>query len=61
MSDERLSSQQAADYVGVSIRTLYREAARGRLTYRKLGGQTVWLRSELDRYLRSLPERGRVA
>lgn len=59
--DPLLDNQEAAAYCGgVSTRTLYREARRGKVKYVKVGGSTRWRRSELDRYLRA-SERQSVA
>jgi len=52
---------QAAEYLGgVSTRTIYRAAQRGRLRLLKVEGSTRIRRSELDRYLRAA-ERNRTA
>lgn len=56
--DDLFDVTEAASYLTVSSRTLYREVARGRLRITKVGGSTRLRRSELDRYLRS-QERGR--
>lgn len=45
----------AAEYIGVSRARLYELIQSGHIEARKLGSATVVLRSELDRYLASLP------
>jgi excisionase family DNA binding protein len=45
----------AAQYIGVSRARLYEPIETGHIEARKLGSATVVLRSELDRYLASLP------
>ncbi len=53
---------QAAQYCGLSIRTFDRLTAAGKIKPRSVGGTgrtILYLRSELDAYLASLPqERG---
>lgn len=46
-----LDVQEAAEYLTVSTKTVYREVARGHLRLVKIGGSTRFRRSELNRYL----------
>jgi len=46
----------AAKYIGISKPTIYRLINRGALQAKKIGGRTVVLRSELDRFLREAPD-----
>ncbi len=51
---ELLDTSEAAHYLGgVSVRTVQREVAAGRLAAVKVRGSTRFRLSELDRYLRS--------
>lgn len=48
----RLAPPEAAEYLGISLTSLYRLLAQGRLEYyRVLAGRTVIDRVELDRYM----------
>ena len=42
--------------VGIGRSTLYSEIASGRLVARKVGSRTVILATDLEAYLKSLPE-----
>jgi excisionase family DNA binding protein len=54
MSGERLTVEQAAAHLGVSISTLGRLRRAGRIPYLKLSdGKAVYERDELDRWLES--------
>lgn len=50
---ELLDLQDAADYLSVSRRTVYREVQRGKLRMVKVGGSTRFRKSELDRYIKA--------
>jgi excisionase family DNA binding protein len=50
-----LRPSHAAPYIGVSRARLYELIQTGHIEARKLGSATVVLRTELDRYLASLP------
>lgn len=50
---ELLDIHEAARYLTVSERTIYREIQRGRLRVVKMGGTTRFRRAELDRYIRA--------
>jgi hypothetical protein len=50
-----LSMDQLCLYIGSGKTKVYAEAKAGRLELRKIGSKTIALRSEADRYLRSLP------
>lgn len=50
---ELLDIHEAARYLTVSERTIYREIQRGRLRVVKMGGATRFRRAELDRYIRA--------
>jgi len=53
MSSDLLSPSDAADALGVSLRTLARYAAQGRLpVYRTPGGHRRFRRDDLERLLR---------
>ena len=54
---ELLDTEEAATYLDVSRATLYREWRSGRLAMTKVRSRTRWRRSELDRWIRDLPER----
>lgn len=47
-----LSREAAAEYLGVSTRTLDRIRAAGDLAYVKLGGRIAYLAEDLDAYVR---------
>lgn len=48
-----LSRKDAASYIGCSTRYLDKLAKAGELRRAKLGSKTIYLRSELDRFLLS--------
>lgn len=48
-----LSRKDAAAYIGCSTRYLDKLAKAGELRRAKIGAKTVYLRSELDRFLQS--------
>lgn len=50
-----LGLRDVAAAIGVSLATVQREIARGRLAAIKVGARTVVLRGELDRYLAARP------
>jgi excisionase family DNA binding protein len=52
-NEDRMTRQEAADYLGVSYGTLSHWASKGinNLPYRKIGLRTYYLRSELDQWL----------
>ncbi|GLS37227.1 hypothetical protein GCM10010869_28200 [Mesorhizobium tianshanense] len=58
MSDEKLSFtvKEAVRATGLSETTLYRRFKSGALIPRKSEGRTLILRTDLERYLNSLPE-----
>jgi excisionase family DNA binding protein len=60
VTDELLGVDEAADYLTVSRRTLYREMDRKVLRWTVVRGRRRIRRSELERYLR-VNERGRAA
>jgi excisionase family DNA binding protein len=60
VTDELLGVDEAADYLTVSRRTLYREMDRKALRWTVVRGRRRIRRSELERYLR-VNERGRAA
>ncbi len=45
-----LSHSAAAEYLGISISTLYKYACQQRIECRKVGGRLDYRRSELDRF-----------
>jgi excisionase family DNA binding protein len=51
-----LSLREAAEYVGLSERTLEREIARGRLRSSTIGRRRLLHRDELDRFARAAGE-----
>ena len=53
-----LSLREAAEYVGVSERTLERDVARGRLSSSTVGRRRLVHRDELDAYVRRGDGRG---
>lgn len=48
----------AAAYLGIRRGLLYRLVSEGKISARKNGGRTIFLREELDRYLDQLPQIG---
>ena len=48
-------TEEAARFAGMSRAGLYRAAADGLLTARKLGGKTLWLRADLIALIDNLP------
>lgn len=55
---EMFDSQHAADYLGISRRTLDRLVEAGQLEAYQLGATRAYFRDELDAYLSSLSETG---
>ena len=53
-----LNADQAAAFLSVSRATLYRLVRAGEVPAKKLNGRTVFLREELSRFLRALPDGG---
>lgn len=53
-----LGRRDAAAYLGCSTRYLDKLAAAGELRRAKLGSKTIYLRSELDRFLATKQEGG---
>ena len=51
-----LSREDAAAYLGISVRTLDRLRAEGKMSFVRLGGRVSYLPSDLDAYV----ERNRV-
>lgn len=52
MNDEVLKAQQAADYLKVCLKTLYKLVKENRIKYTRAGNRYRFLKSELDKYLR---------
>ncbi len=52
------NADQAAAFLSVSRATLYRLVRAGEVPAKKLNGRTVFLREELSRFLRALPDGG---
>lgn len=52
-NEDRMSRQEAADYLGLSYGTLAQWASQGinDLPYHKIGNRAYYRRSELDRWL----------
>lgn len=46
-----MNNAEAAEYLGVSPITLWRERRRGRLTYRRIGGQIRYAPEDLEALL----------
>lgn len=57
---ELLDLEEAAGYLSVSRRTVYREVRRGKLRMVKVGGSTRFRKSELERYIKA-SEQGSAA
>lgn len=55
-----LSPDEAAESAGVSRTKIFEEIRKGSLIARKAGKSTIIEPSELQRWLRSLPTRGRA-
>ena len=53
-----LNADQAAAFLSVSRATLYRLVRAGEVPSRALNGRTLFLREELQQYLRDLPNGG---
>ena len=53
-----LNADQAAAFLSVSRATLYRLVRAGEVQSRALNGRTLFLREELQQYLRDLPNGG---
>ena len=54
-----LNVDEAAAVLGVSRATLYRAVRRGELRLTKLGRRTLLARTELERFVATLPEAAR--
>lgn len=52
MNDEVMKAQQAADYLKVCLKTLYKLVKENRIKYTRAGNRYRFLKSELDKYLR---------
>lgn len=50
-----LSREEAANYLGISVETLSREKAAGRIKSKLLRGKYLYSREDLDRYIADLP------
>ena len=50
-----LRCREAAAMLGISVSCLWRHTRLGLLRNKKLGGCTVWLMSEIQRYLEGKP------
>jgi DNA-binding XRE family transcriptional regulator len=46
---------EAADFIGCSGKGIRCRVARGTIPYRRIGGRIIFLRSELEKWLRTLP------
>lgn len=51
-----LSRNEAAEYLGVSIETISREKAAGKIKSVWIRGMIKYRREDLDQYIRDLPE-----
>ncbi|GLI94297.1 helix-turn-helix domain-containing protein [Methylocystis echinoides] len=49
------SPRTAAKALGIGVTTLYAEMKAGRIAARKIGRRTIIMRTEIERYLASLP------
>ena len=56
MKKEILSVKDVAEFLGITPAGVRLKVYRGQLPARKLGGRIVFLREELESYLKSLPE-----
>ncbi len=50
-----LTREEAAEYLGVSVETVSREKAAGRIKSKVLRGKYLYSRDDLDRYISDLP------
>ena len=51
-----LTSSEAADYLGISVKSLHNKVSRGEIPYYKLQSSNRYLISELDELLLSHPK-----
>jgi len=51
LNEEWLNSEQAAEYLGVSVRTLLRIRFRGEIAFTKIGQRARYKKSDLIEYL----------
>lgn len=58
-ANSTLSIAQAVRLLGIGRSTLYALIKEGRLPVRKLGKRTLILREDLDRFIASLPTKGK--
>lgn len=50
------TTNQASDYLNIGIAGMKEQVKLGKLVARKIGNKTVYLRSDLDRFLNQLPK-----
>ncbi len=53
--EKALTTYEAADLLACSTTALYKLVARRQIPYRKKGKRLLFLRSELEQFLRELP------
>ena len=51
MDKKLLTRDEAAEYLGISLRTLDRLRAEGKTSFVRLGGKIAYLREDLDAYI----------
>lgn len=56
-----LNADQAARFLSISRATLYRMVRAGEVPVKRLNGRTVFLREELQDFLRALPDGGAMS
>ena len=52
-----MNTQQAAEYLGISLRTVYRLIKNGEIPAKRVGGQWRLARSSLDKFIRGGEEK----
>lgn len=61
MSKSAYTVNELTREIGVSRSKLYQEIAEGKITPRKLGKKTIFLRSDVEAYLSNLPTSNKVS
>lgn len=51
-NDEILTAKEAAEYLKISLQTIYQLKAAGKVPFKKIGGSLRFLKSELYNWLK---------